>query len=107
MRDRMGEGPSEGLSAEEMLEALEAASQKLMEDHGKVEVAYGEVYRVGRQGGEKTYPVGGGDPGSGMATPRAIGFSEGPDKTYVGSRGQTSTQVIQLTKPPKSWTVKS
>jgi acyl-homoserine lactone acylase PvdQ len=103
--DRMGAPPPYSLSGAEMLEALETAAKKLKEDHGKLEVAYGAVYRVGRRGGEKTYPVGGGQPVYGMATPRAIGFDKAPDGSFVGKSGQTSTQVIQLTKPPKSWTV--
>jgi hypothetical protein len=41
-----------------------------------------------------------------MATPRAIGFAPQPvGKTFVGRSGQTSTQVVQLSKPPRSWTL--
>jgi acyl-homoserine lactone acylase PvdQ len=41
----------------------------------------------------------------GMATVRAIGFGQPkPDHTRWGDRGQTSTQVVILTKPIESWT---
>lgn len=103
--DRMGDPPPESLTDEEALAALEAAAKKLQDDFGKLEVAFGEVYRVGREGGKETWPVGGGNPGSGMATPRNISFKKGKDGKFIGSGGQTATQVIQLTKPPKSWTV--
>ena len=40
------------------------------------------------------------------ATPRAISFDkiEGTNK-FLGRGGQTSTQIVLLTKPPKSWTL--
>lgn len=103
--DRMGAPPPDSLTDEQAVEAVSAAAKKLLADRGKLEVPYGEVFRVGRQGGKKTYPVGGGNPGPGMATPRAIGFKDLKNGTFVGAGGQTSTQVILLTKPPKSWTV--
>ena len=57
------------------------------------------------QGGSRTFPVGGGSlQDVGMATPRAINF--GPvGKEMVGRGGQTSTQVVVLSNPPKSWSV--
>ena len=52
-----------------------------------------------------TYPVGGGTArDTGMATPREIGFSE-RGKLRVGRGGQTSTQIVVLTNPPKSYMV--
>ena len=42
----------------------------------------------------------------GIATPRAIGFPREPAaQRHVGQGGQTSTQVVQLTRPPRSWTL--
>src|SRR5438105_9761661 len=68
-------------------------------------MAYGDVYRVGREWSRRTWPVGGGLL-LGMATPRAISFDPRKDgKTYIGRGGQTSTQVVQLSKPPRSWTL--
>jgi hypothetical protein len=41
-----------------------------------------------------------------MATPRAISFSPAPDgKSMIGHGGQTSTQIIVMTDPPKSYAV--
>jgi acyl-homoserine lactone acylase PvdQ len=83
---------------------LTTGGTQLLKDWGRLEVKYGDVYRVGRKGGKQTWPVGGGTV-PGMATPRAIGFQLQPDgKTYIGQGGQTSTQLVQLTNPPRSWT---
>ena len=54
--------------------------------------------------GDRTFPVGGGSvKEAGMATPRAISFGQGPQR--IGHGGQTSTQIVVLTKPPKSYMV--
>lgn len=88
-----------------IIEALQAAAKKLREEHGRMNVRFGDVYRVGRDGSEKTYPVGGGTLRSaGMATPRAISFGK-RGELYVGRGGQTSTQIVVLTKPPRSYMV--
>ncbi len=70
---------------------------------------YGSYFRVGRQGGDKTWPVGGGSLNGGvnnvgMATPRAISFTA-VGKEMVGVGGQTSTQIVVLTNPPKSYAI--
>jgi hypothetical protein len=76
-----------------------------MKQWGRLEVQYGEVYRVGRAGSNRTWPVGGGSV-QGIATPRAISFDvQKGGRTFIGRGGQTSTQVVQLTKPPRSWTL--
>ena len=67
--------------------------------------AYGDVYRVGRKGSKETWPVSGGSVAN-IATPRAISFEPiDGTKTFLGHGGQTSTQIVLLTKPPKSWTL--
>ena len=54
---------------------------------------------------KETWPVSGGSAPN-IATPRAIGFDPIPGtKTFLGHGGQTSTQIVLLTKPPKSWTL--
>ena len=66
---------------------------------------FGTLFRVGRQGGTRTWPVSGGTLNeAGMATPRAISFSQ-VGKEMVGHTGQTSTQIVILTKPPQSYMV--
>jgi hypothetical protein len=65
---------------------------------------YGDVFRVGRD--DASWPVGGGgDSKLGLTTLRNVGFSEArEDGTRWGIRGQTSTQVVVLSRPIQSWT---
>jgi acyl-homoserine lactone acylase PvdQ len=87
-----------------LVTALAAGMTVLREEHGRLEVRYGEVFRVGRD--DRSWPVGGGSLNEeGMGTLRAIGF-ERPraDHTRWGTGGQTSTQVVVLGKPIRSWT---
>jgi acyl-homoserine lactone acylase PvdQ len=102
--DRAGQVPPP-VAEEKLLQGLAQGAAELHKVWGRLEVKYGEVYRVGRKGGSKTWPVGGGSI-LGLATPRAIGFEANKDgKTFLGRGGQTSVQVVQLTKPPRSWTM--
>ena len=70
------------------------------------DAVFGTLFRVGRRGGKRTYPVSGGTlREAGMATPRAISFSKVGNE-MVGHTGQTSTQVVILSKPvPQSFMV--
>ena len=87
-----------------MVTALAGAAAALKDKHGRLDVKFGDVFRVGRD--DKSWPVGGGSQSEvGMGTLRAIGFgAERKDRTRWGSGGQTSTQIIALTKPIRSWT---
>ncbi len=92
------------LKDEQLLAALGKAAQWLQSKFGSLEVPYGRFFRVGRTGG-KTWPVGGGTVReAGMATPRAIGFQPAGNE-MVGVSGQTSTQIVILTKTPQSFTI--
>jgi penicillin amidase len=99
--------PPAGLEDEAILAALARGAAWLRSTFGSVEVPYGRYFRVGREGGDRSWPVGGGSlRDQGMATPRAISFSPAPDgKSMIGHGGQTSTQVIVMTDPPKSYAV--
>jgi acyl-homoserine lactone acylase PvdQ len=99
--------PPQELSDDSILKALERAGQWLSSTFGALEVPYGRYFRVGRQGGDRSWPVGGGTlRDAGMATPRAISFDPAPDgKSMIGHGGQTSTQVIVMTDPPQSFAV--
>jgi acyl-homoserine lactone acylase PvdQ len=100
---RAVEVPTE-LTDAQISTALSGAAQWLTENVGSIEAPYGRYFRVGREGG-KTYPVAGGTLQEyGMATPRAITFAK-RGKEMVGQGGQTSTQVVVLTKVPQSWTI--
>lgn len=97
------------LSDEQLMDAIKKASEWLKGNFNSLRVPYGKYFRVGRQGGEKTWPVGGGSLNGGqnnvgMATPRAISFAP-VGKEMVGAGGQTSTQIVVLTNPPKSYAI--
>jgi len=87
-----------------LVSALAEAMKTMSSNHGSLDAVYGDVFRVGR--GDNSWPAGGGSLGEeGMATPRAIGFeAPRPDHTRWGQSGQTSTQVVILSKPIQSWT---
>ena len=54
---------------------------------------------------DANWPVSGGSVDH-IATPRAIGFDPIADtKQFLGHKGQTPTQIVLLTKPPRSWTL--
>ena len=92
------------ITDEKLLAALGRAAQWLRSRFDSLEVPYGRYFRVGRTGG-KTYPVGGGTVReAGMATPRAITF-QSIGKEMVGVGGQTSTQIVILTKTPQSFAI--
>jgi acyl-homoserine-lactone acylase len=97
------------ISDDQLFTGVIKASEWLRSTFGSIRVPYGRYFRVGRQGGDRTFPVGGGSlqggPNNvGMATPRAISF--GPaGKEMVGAGGQTSTQIVVMTNPPKSFSI--
>ncbi len=93
----------------ELLEALTRAATWLTTTFGSLRVPYGRYFRVGREGGARTWPVGGGslnrEPNNvGMATPRAITFAPVGD-FMLGRAGQSATHIVILTKPPRSYSV--
>ena len=63
--------PPGGLEDRTIIEALRHGAVWLRSSFGSVEVPYGLYFRVGREGGDRSWPVGGGTlKGQGMATPR-------------------------------------
>lgn len=98
--------PPADVSEDRIFGALNKGADWLKETFAKgVHVQYGQYFRVGRQGGERTWPVSGGTvSAAGMATIRAISFSP-VDKAMVGHGGQTSTQIVIMTDPPESYTL--
>lgn len=99
--------PPAGLADGEIVLALREAATWLSSTFGALDVPFGRYFRVGRDGGDRSWPVGGGSLRDvAMATPRAIGFEPSPDhKRMIGHSGQTSTQVVILTNPPQSYAV--
>ncbi|MEW6128375.1 MAG: penicillin acylase family protein [Acidobacteriota bacterium] len=97
--------PPKELTNQQIIDALVKGAEWLNSSFASLSVSYGRYFRVGRQGGNKTYPVGGGSlQAVGMATPRAISFSQKGNE-MVGHTGQTSTQVVVLSNPPKSYAI--
>ncbi|HXG65193.1 MAG TPA: penicillin acylase family protein, partial [Blastocatellia bacterium] len=99
--------PPASVTDEQVMAALGKGIEWLKATFGAIRVPYGRYFRVGRQGGTRTFPVGGGSLNGGqnnvgMATPRAISFAP-VGKEMVGQGGQTSTQIVILTSPPKSY----
>jgi acyl-homoserine lactone acylase PvdQ len=96
--------PPADLSDEAIRRALDGAALRLKTEV-PADAVFGTVFRVGRKDATRTFPVGGGTlTDAGMATPRAISFSP-RGKEMVGHTGQTSTQIVILTKPPQSYMV--
>jgi acyl-homoserine lactone acylase PvdQ len=81
-----------------------SAMTRLKEDLGSLDAVYGDVFRVGRD--DVSWPLGGGGGRNGTTTLRNIGYERRPreDHTRWGGSGQTSTQIVVMTKPVQSWT---
>jgi len=96
--------PPDSLTDDAVRAALDKATARLGADFSP-DAVFGTLFRVGRQGGSRTWPVSGGTlTEAGMATPRAISFDK-VGREMVGHAGQTSTQIVTLTKPPQSYMV--
>ncbi len=77
------------------------AMKRLRDEMGSLDATYGDKFRVGRGGA--SWPVGGGG-GFDTRTLRSMGYaSENDDYTKWGRSGQTSTQIVVMTKPIQSW----
>jgi acyl-homoserine-lactone acylase len=97
------------ITDDQLLAAIGTASDWLKSNFGSVRAPYGKFFRVGRQGGDRTFPISGGSLNGGannvgMATPRAVNFTA-VGKEMVGAGGQTSTQIVVMTNPPKSYAI--
>jgi acyl-homoserine-lactone acylase len=72
---------------------------------GSLQVPYGRYFRVGREGSNRSWPIGGGNPRDvAMATPRSLTFKEN-GKQMIAVGGQTATQIVVLTNPPESYSI--
>jgi acyl-homoserine lactone acylase PvdQ len=79
------------------------ALERLQQDIGTRDASWGRVFRVGR--GEASWPVGGGgEDQHGLTTLRTMGYDEPNDRAERwGESGQTSTQIVVLSRPITSW----
>jgi acyl-homoserine lactone acylase PvdQ len=93
--------PLPDVVAESVAAVFADAIDLLVQNHGSLDATYGERFRVGRD--DASWPLEGGGP-NGTTTLRNIGYGpEREDHTRWGRSGQTSTQVVVLSQPPRSW----
>ncbi len=87
------------LAADAWIAAMEGMRLEL----GSTSEPWGRVFRTGRD--ELSWPVGGGGGDHlGLTTLRSMGYAEADDNfERRGNRGQTSTQVVVLSEPIRSW----
>ena len=90
---------------DQMVASFAEAMAELAKDYGSLDAKYGDRFRVGREGSKDSWPVsGGGDEGLGVRTLRSMTYGGEKDGQQWGKGGQTSTQIVALTKPIQSWT---
>jgi len=89
---------------QQAVKSFSKAMTKLRAHFGTLEKSYGDVFRVGR--GNRSWPCEGGMlENMGLTTLRSVGYgAERPDHTRWGQSGQTSTGIVVLGKPVRSWT---
>jgi acyl-homoserine-lactone acylase len=99
--------PPADMTDGELLTAVRNGAAWCRSVFGAVGVPFGDYFRVGRRGGDRSWPVGGGSlQEAAMATPRAISFAPSRDgKQMIGHSGQSSTQVVIMSKPPESYAI--
>lgn len=103
-RARLGAAPPAWMKDASIIKDVKAGCKKLIAEHGKVGVKYGDIYRVGRRGGKRTAPAQGGSV-NGISTPRALGLGHRlPNGRRLATGGQCAPQIVLMTTPPKSWT---
>ncbi len=103
-RNRLGAPPPKSLSDGQLIKMLKDGHKAMVKEYGRIDVKYGDVYRVGRRRGKQTAPAEGGGI-DGIACPRNLSFGH---KLKSGQRlmtgGQCAPQVVKWTNPPQSWT---
>jgi acyl-homoserine lactone acylase PvdQ len=84
-------------------EVLLGAFERAAARAGGAVATWGDRFRVGREG--RSWPVGGGgDAAFGLVTLRNVGYGrERADATRWAERGQSATQLVELSEPIRSW----
>jgi acyl-homoserine lactone acylase PvdQ len=96
--------PPDSLSDGRIRAALDRAKDRLELDMA-YGATFGSLFRVARDGGRESYPVGGGTvTDAAMETPRAITFAR-RGSVFVGTGGQTATQIVHLSAKTASVSV--
>ena len=93
--------PPASLSDDRLRSALRKAQDRL-ETEFPVDAGWGTLFRILRENGKRSWPVGGGTVTvAGMATPRAIGFRR-PGTQMLGHSGLAMLEVVEFSKPVRS-----
>ncbi len=92
------------ISAAALVSALEGAAGAMRKQYDTVEKPFGDVFRIKRRGSPHHYPIGGGSL-PGLATPRALSFGDLEGGHRFARGGQTATQIVVLSNPPKSYSL--
>lgn len=86
-----------------LADTFDAGLNRMASELGSTDEPWGRVFRVGRDG--RSWPVGGGgNDAHGLTTLRTMGYDE-PNERFErwGRSGQTSTQLVELSTPIRSW----
>ncbi len=85
-----------------LVSAFDRGLANIIDDYEDLDATFGDRYRVGRD--QDSWPLEGGGGRLGLTTLRNIAYApERDDHMRRGVGGQTSTQVVVLSEPPKSW----
>ena len=99
--DRAGLPPPAAITDAMLLAKLDETAARLQADFGRLDVVYGEVYRVGRQAAPAPGPSAAARWPTSPRRARSASNRSLARKKFLGHGGQTSTQVVPLTNPPK------
>ncbi|MBN4046775.1 penicillin acylase family protein [bacterium AH-315-P07] len=84
-----------------LVDTFISSMQRMRLEHGSMDARFGDHFRVGR--GDESWPTGGGSLHE-SRTLRSVSYTgRNTDYTQWGRGGQTSTQIVELSKPIKSY----
>jgi acyl-homoserine-lactone acylase len=93
----------DGLAAPAAAAALAGAAEQVLLTHGRLDVAWGDVYRL--RGGGVDLPASGG-PGS-LGIFRVLGFRQTPDGRFAAASGDSYVAAIEFSDPVRAWALLS
>lgn len=91
-----------GSMSDSRIRAALRKAQDRFETEFNFDATYGTLFRIARDGAQRSWPMGGGTvTAAGMATPRAVDY-EARDRRMVARGGQAALQVAVLGRPARS-----